>query len=270
MIIDGHVHAAGDFADPLTLKKALDKLGIDKLVLCPSLKNNTDLATPESISLPFIRPADKYFLFNRLCKFSYKVLINDQSDGNAFVDGLRCQLPERIIQFYWLDPMDENALPVLENALDLYLVHGIKLHQACETFTNNSPQMNLVADFAAAHQLPVFIHPYTKPEVVKLIELARSHPKTNFIIAHFIGLEIVAEHARNLTNIYYDISGGDVITPERLSFGIHSFGADHIIFGSDEPFGDMAFSLSRVYDLDIPATEKDLILGKNLSSLLGN
>jgi len=268
MIIDGHVHAAGKFADPAQIEATLEHFGIDKLVLCPSLKNNTDLETPESISLPIVSPADTYFLFNRLCKFSYKYLIKEQGDGNAFVHTLREKLPERIIQFYWLDPMKINVLTELETALQNWHIQGIKLHQACETFSNDSLEMHQVADFSTEYQLPVFIHIYSKPEVSKLVDLARSHPKTNFIIAHFIGMEIIAHQAAHLPNIYCDISGGNVITPERFDLALNTFGADHIIFGSDEPFGNLKISLSRVYNLNITATEKDLILGKNLLALL--
>jgi len=66
MIIDGHTHAAGAFADAGPIAETLDDLGVDKIVLCPSLKNNTQLRTPESLSIPLVGPADKYLLLNRL------------------------------------------------------------------------------------------------------------------------------------------------------------------------------------------------------------
>jgi predicted TIM-barrel fold metal-dependent hydrolase len=267
MVIDGHVHAAGKFANTEQITKVLDKLGVDKIVLCPSLKNNTQLKTPKRISIPAVSSTDKYFLLNHLCRLSYKFLLRDQGDGNAFVQSLVQQHPQRIIQFYWLNPQGWGSIQQLDGVLEDWSIKGIKLHQACDPFRNDSSEMHQVAGFAGERQLPIFIHPYSKREVGSLIGLARSYPKTNFIVAHLIGLEIVAGYASDLTNIYYDISGGDVINPERLEYALETFGAERLILGSDEPFGSLENSLARVRRLNISEAHKELVLGENLRTL---
>jgi predicted TIM-barrel fold metal-dependent hydrolase len=103
--------------------------------------------------------------------------------------------------------------------------------------------------------------------VGRLIDLTRSYPQTNFIVAHLLGLEIVADYASDLTNIYYDISGGDVISPERLEYALETFGAERLILGSDEPFGSLENSLARVRRLNISEAHKELVLGENLRTL---
>ena len=50
MIIDAHAHACGEFADPVKLTEVLDKLGVDKIALCPGLKGHTNApALPKRI-----------------------------------------------------------------------------------------------------------------------------------------------------------------------------------------------------------------------------
>jgi predicted TIM-barrel fold metal-dependent hydrolase len=264
MIIDGHVHAAGEFANAETIVHVLDRLGVDKLVLCPSLKNNTQLKTPERISIPGTSGADKYFLLNRLCRLSYRLLLKTQGDGNALVHSLVQQCPQRIVQFYWLDPQEPGSIQQLEGRLTNWAVKGIKLHQACNPFRNDSLEMHQVARFAGETHLPVFIHPYSKQEVRRLIGLVNSYPQTNFIFAHLIGLEIIAGYADSLPNVSYDISGGDVVSLERLAYALKTFGADRLVLGSDEPFGSLEHSLERVQRLDISKAEKKRILGENL------
>jgi predicted TIM-barrel fold metal-dependent hydrolase len=267
MIIDGHVHAAGRFADAERMVKVLDESGVDKIVLCPSLKNNTQLKTPERIGVPVFGDADKYLLLNRLVRLSYRFLLREKGDGNAFVQSLVQRHPRRIIPFYWLDPREAGSLRQLEGALGRWPIKGIKLHQACNPFRNDSPEMRRVAGFAGERRLPIFIHPYSKGEIRRLTGLAGSYPKTHFIVAHLLGLEMLAGHAGELTNIHYDISGGDVISPERLNYALKTFGAERLIFGSDEPFGSLEKSLARIRGLNIPEAQKELILGENLRAV---
>jgi hypothetical protein len=267
MIIDGHVHAAGVFADTAQIATVLDKHGVDKIVLCPSLKNNTRLRAPERIPVPVIKDPDRYFLLNRLCKFSYQFIIRDRGDGNAFVHTLAQQHPARIIQFYWLNPRAPDALQQLDKALVTWPIRGIKLHQACDTFRNDRPEMARVAAFAAEHGLPIFIHPYTKREVVRLVALMRRYPQTNVILAHLMGMEIIADQAPDLPNIYFDTSGGETTSIARLAYALKTFGASRLIFSSDEPFGHFEDSFARIQQLDISETQRAQILGGNLSAL---
>lgn len=109
MIIDGHVHAAREFAEAGQMIKVLDRLGIDKIALCPSLKNNTQLQDAPKIPVPTNSANNLYFL-NRICRLSYRFLIKDQGDGNAFVHSLVQQYPQRIIQFYWVNPQEPTYL----------------------------------------------------------------------------------------------------------------------------------------------------------------
>jgi hypothetical protein len=43
MIIDGHAHAAGRYCTAESIKEITKRYGIEKILLCPSPKNNLDL-----------------------------------------------------------------------------------------------------------------------------------------------------------------------------------------------------------------------------------
>ena len=106
MIIDAHAHACGEFADPRKLTEILDKLGVDKVALCPGLKNNTK--TPPLPNSP-IAAIKQHPLYGRYfvhpgIRFPYNFVFKDQGVGNAFVHSFAEEHPDRIIQIYWLDP----------------------------------------------------------------------------------------------------------------------------------------------------------------------
>lgn len=46
------------------------------------------------------------------------------------------------------------------------------------------------------------------------------------------------------------------------------FGAEHLLFGTDFPFGNIANTLSSIKEMDIPAVEKEKILEGNVKTLL--
>ena len=51
MIIDAHAHAAGEFVYPEKLVERLDEYGVDRVALCPGLKNNTKVSSPPNIPI---------------------------------------------------------------------------------------------------------------------------------------------------------------------------------------------------------------------------
>ena len=263
MIIDGH--AARQFSDSDQLTKILDRLGVDKVVLCPSLKNNTDLPDP-----PFIRwkkPPSLFFL-NRLTRLTYKFLLRDKGDGNAFVHSLFEKCPERIVQFYWLDPLEPDFMRKLENACNNWRIKGIKLHQACNPFRNDGPEMKEIAVFAGAKKLPVFIHLYSKKECFKLIQFAESQTETNFIVAHLAGLDIFVERALKLKNLYFDISAVDLNPIEETRHALEVFGEDRLIFGSDMPFGKLEKGMAKLRTMGLSVPEERKVLGENIAGIL--
>jgi len=55
MIIDGHAHAMGKFAQVEKLIETLDRFSVDKVALCPGMKNNTTVWPLPNIPIPAIK-----------------------------------------------------------------------------------------------------------------------------------------------------------------------------------------------------------------------
>jgi len=106
MIIDAHAHACGEFADLEQLIKILDKFGVDKVALCPGLKEHTNAPSLPNIPISAIKQHylyGRYFIHPGL-RFNYNFLLREKRDGNEFVHSLVEKCPDRMIQIFWLDP----------------------------------------------------------------------------------------------------------------------------------------------------------------------
>jgi len=271
MIIDGHAHALAEFADPEMLRRILSELEVDKVVLCPGggADPHYEPRRPKVKESFLVTNHRILFLSNHLLR-RWSKGITDRDVGNNYIFELRKQLPEKIIQFYWANFLDENYYSKMIAAYEKMKFHGIKLHQCVIPFDNAGKNMEQVAKFAAEHNMPIFIHIFSSKEANKLIKLARREPKTNFIIAHLMGLENVIKHGRDLKNIYFDISTYYIISKRRIKKAIKYFGADHVFLGSDTPMGydNLKMNIEKIQNMDLTREEKELILGKAIAKLL--
>lgn len=271
MIIDGHAHSCGIFYQAENIIKVLDKLGVDKVVLCTNFENNDKNQFLPNLAKWF-PGSDLMLPMNRIIRLINKIASSKSKlmSGNEYVFDLASQHPDRIIQFYWIDPNQTNALVNLKEKFFLWRFKGIKFHQPSAPFRFDNPVLHEIARFAAEQQLPFFIHLYAKKDVENFIRFAPIHPKTNFIIAHLIGLELFEKRQVRLPNLYFDISPTPLISDKRILKAINLFGAERILLGSDTPFGkdNLKKNIERVNRLPKTTEQKELILGKNIESLL--
>jgi len=272
MIIDAHAHACGEFADPQKLTEILDNLGVDKVALCPGLKGHTSAPTPPNIPISAIKqhPLYQRYFINPGIRFNYNCLLREKQDGNEFVYSLAKKYPDRIIQIYWLDPRKPDFMAKLKKDLEKWHFKGIKLHQVCTPFKSDGIEINDIARFCEEKRLPLFIHLWSDGEAVKLLNVAKSYLRTNFILLHLIGLEIIAKQTKYTKNIHCEISPFSYIKETRLKYAIDNLGADHIILGSDTPWDkdSLRNNIARIGRLNIASTEKERILGGNIVDIL--
>ena len=271
MIIDGHAHATAEFADPKTLKEIMKELNVDKVVLCPGRGDDPNYEP--------LRPKVRQSLLvtnHRILFFSNHLLrrwskhVTDRDLGNEYIFKLTKEMPGKIIQFYWVNFLNENFFSIMVDAYKRMKYQGIKLHQAVVPFDNESEELEHVVKFAGENNLPIFIHIFNSKEANKLVKLARRFPKTNFIIAHLMGLENAIKYGKDLSNFYFDISTYFIISERRIKKAIKYFGADHVFLGSDTPMGydNLKNNLEKIQNMDLPTEEKELILGKGIAKLL--
>jgi len=139
MIIDAHAHAAGRYATAESIKDISKRYDIAKIVLCPSPKNNLDLKEPPNF--PFAKSPNSIYFLNRMWRMAYKSF-KDFGDDNQYVHELKKILPEIVIQFLWVNPLDARQMDNLEKNIREYGVKGLKLHQAWNPFMIDGKEFN--------------------------------------------------------------------------------------------------------------------------------
>lgn len=265
MIIDIHAHAAGNYGSADSIKNMAVKYGVEKIVLCSGPKNNRNMQPP---NIPFRQKPDSIFVMNRMNRFAYHHFIKDNGDGNLFVRKLRDQVPELVVQFLWVDPLDKAYMSNLENTICTYQPKGIKLHQAWNPFKIDGIEFKNLVDIASAHQLPVFIHLYSKKEVLKLLRFIRENQHAVFIIGHLAGADLFGESGLKLKNVYFDTSSSDRIQGSDIKRAIDTFGYEHIIFGTDTPYADINEQINRIEQLNLTDHVKEHIYSLNAKRVL--
>lgn len=265
-MIDIHAHAAGSYGSAASIKSMAEQYGIEKIVLCTSPKNNRDL--PQPPTMHFKQKPDSIFMLNRMNRISYNHFFKDNGDGNQFVRELKVQLPDLIIPFLWVNPLDSASMNGLESTIETYRPGGIKLHQAWNPFRIDGREFKGLVDVASSHQLPVFIHLYSKREVRKMCRFIRENRNAVFIIGHLAGAKLFAESGANLENVFFDTSSSGRIQGRDIQWAIDTFGYEHIVFGTDTPYAGIAEQIDRIERLNLPDRIKEHIFSRNAKKIL--
>jgi predicted TIM-barrel fold metal-dependent hydrolase len=181
---------------------------------------------------------------------------------------LKNKLPEVVIQFLWVNPLDPRHVGNIDRNIEKYQVRGIKLHQAWDPFAIDGNEFNEVAEAARSHRLPVFIHLYSKKETWKLLRYAKKNREVTFIVAHMLGLDIFKEERKNLPNMYFDTSGSERVRGRDILEAIGLFGYDHVTFGTDTPYASMCDQISKIEQLNLSDNVKEQIFKLNIMNVL--
>ena len=126
MIIDAHAHAGGEFNNPDNIIKILDKYRVDKILLCPPIKNNSNLSAGPQLEIKFIKESVTYgwVYINPAIRILSYLLRNKKQDWNTLIFKFADQYPDRIIRILWINPAKSNSIQFLHNKLSC---HKIKI-----------------------------------------------------------------------------------------------------------------------------------------------
>ncbi|RLI69707.1 hypothetical protein DRO91_07580 [Candidatus Heimdallarchaeota archaeon] len=209
------------------------------------------------------------FLSNKFLRRKASGLM-DREFGNNLVHELQRKLPKRVLQYYLVNFFDPDFYTKLLKRYREWHFQGLKLHQCIVPFKNDGKAFRLLSEFAAEKGLPIFIHVYSAREAKKLVQTALQYPETNYILAHFMGLEETIRIAPKIKNIYFDTSTYYIVSEKRIRKAIKFFGAEHVIMGSDSPFGinNLERIIKKIRALKISSEEQATILGGAITQLL--
>ena len=153
-------------------------------------------------------------------------------------------------------------------------MRGVKLHPDFQKF-NIDDEIAEKFYRAVGSRLPILFHigddryEYSKPH--RLVKMAKKYPEVNFIAAHFGGYRSWSESEiyLGLDNVYFDTcSSLPFISTERAKELIDMHGADRFFFATDFPMWDTTAELERFYKIPLTDEQREMILSKNIKSLL--
>lgn len=270
MIIDGHAHACGEYFDGESIIKTLDFNNADRVILCPGEANSNKTYGLPLLSEKFPQK-DFIYIVNKVISITTKIsgAVKHIDDQNRYVYKLSKAYPDRILQAYWVNPLNEKCLLNLNTDYIEYGFKLIKLHQCWNKFDISCEIAGKIIEWAFEHKMPIFIHISTRKQVQAFIQTANKYLHNTFIIAHLIGFDDICRHVKN-SNIYYEISPPQLVSLEKVKSAISKVGTAKLILGSDTPYGrnNLQINIKRINSLEISEHEKDLIKGENLCNLL--
>ncbi len=177
--------------------------------------------------------------------------------------------------FASVNPRDgEAALEEMERAVGELGCRGFKLHPWWTSFPANSPAALAVARKGDELGVPFLIHSGTPPTStpLQIAEMARVAPRATFILGH-MGLPDLWKEALHAAARYPNILLETCGTPSlAIQVAVERLGPERVVYGSDMPFGgaeNVLFQLQKIRDLGLDAEAERLVLGGNMTRLLG-
>lgn len=193
-----------------------------------------------------------------------------------------------------LDPRDPASIPLLEREAE-FGFRGVKLMPVNRGYALSAPACAPFFDKLGELGLPATIHygvsvdstsdlRFASP--IDLSPVARDHPETQFVIAHFGAgwLPDVLRLAYQCKNVCVDTSGTNnwldsfvpkMTLPEVFEAALIALGPERILFGTDSgttaPYREwIAFSQRRILEeLGLSDGDRDLILRGNAARIFG-
>ena len=219
-------------------------------------------------------------------------LIEDPEPLRAFV----AAAPDRFIGYAFVDPLDPAAPDRLERQIRGCGFRGLKLIATNQHFRASDRKVYPLWERAAELEIPVLIHygvsigynaDFRFADPLDLQPVLRDFPGLNFILAHF-GTGFFREalmlcyQAENVyldtssSNIWIRYQGYPLTLKEVFRQALDAAGAERVIFGTDSSYFPRGFRRDildeqrRIIDeLDLPAEDRLLVFGGNISRLLG-
>lgn len=204
-----------------------------------------------------------------------------QKDDDLFLQGEALkktmkEYREHFVPFLVIDPNVDFG--IIKEGVQEYLLKGpavaVKVHHSMKA---DRKEFEPLAELLTLHKIPVLIHCWYKTvqeyenesNPSNIANLAMKFPDLKIIMAHITGCGIRGiQDIEKYPNVSIDTSGSQ---PEDgfLQYGLKLLGAKRILFGSDFPGRDPATQLGRIYSVDMPDQDRDLILRGNAVELFG-
>ncbi|MDD3165337.1 MAG: TatD family hydrolase [Oscillospiraceae bacterium] len=269
IMIDGHAHACGEYLTAKAIEQKLSAANVDTVLLTPGQYGSK--TTYRLKNLAQRNPlGDVVSRNNRITSRMISLIgaIKQIPKGNEYVYQLKCALPNRVKQCYWVTR--ENWENVQQD-YERMRFDAVKFHQCWEKFDFEDVFFTKTVEWASEKEIPVFVHIRDLAQVDRLIVFIRKHPKAIMVIGHLYGVELfMREEKQYFENTYFDLSNFYFVSQERAMLAYKQFGAGHLLMGSDTPYGKQSLeqTIQQISQMQISLAEREQILGLNLARLL--
>lgn len=269
MRIDGHAHACGEYLNTESIEKKLSKANVDMVLLTPGQYGSK--ITYELKNLAKKNPfGDVVSRNNRMTSIMISLIraVKQIPKGNEYVFELKQVLSKRVKQCYWVTK--DNQSRVQEDYKRMQF-DTIKFHQCWEKFDISDDYFSKTVKWASKKKIPIFIHVCNIEQMAKLICFIKNNPDAIIIVGHLYGVELFMEEEKEyFKNTFFDLSNSYFVSKERTIRAYEHFGANHLLLGSDTPYGkgSLENTVQQILDLQIPNEDKERILGENLLEIL--
>lgn len=267
--IDGHVHACGMIVNTEGAMQYIKKYDLDKIVLTAGEPDST-----KDYKMPYM---SKMFKSSRLVYFmnffislltGIKKMSKYIDQGNEKVALMAEKSPDYILNTYWINPLEEDAICKMEKFYQRHSFCMIKMHQCWTAFDIDDKKIIGIIEWAQKNKIPVFLHLKSKNQIIKFKKILKEYQTVIFILGHLIGIE---EFDRTVgENVYFDISCAPLHSTEMLKKAYDNFGAKRIILGSDAPYGvdNINLAIGQMHDIGMSEIEVEFVCYKNIQEIL--
>lgn len=269
-MIDGHGHACGRLLTAEGIETFLDENGLEGIVLCggePGSRRNypypmlADVVAEERV---------RGFINGMISKvIAVSGFAAHFEEENLHVLELSRELPGRVFNAYWVNPLEADCLEKMVRFYNEYSFVMLKMHQCWTDFGVESEMVERIFEWAGSMGVPVFIHLSHVEQAVKLAELANRCREARIIIAHCLwAREIIGRMEHD--NVWFDLSSPQLYTMETLFYILNHCGPGRLILGSDTPYGlhNIKVVLKRLGKLSLAEDEMERITGGNIRDLV--
>lgn len=269
LIIDGHAHCCGEYLTVNSIKNKLNNAKTNMVVLTPGQYGSKTTYSMKNLTLkdPYADVVTKNNHTNRIL-MSIVRTIKTVPKGNEYVFKLKCEIPDKIKQCYWVTK--DNWHNVDSDYTKMHF-DMLKFHQCWEKFDIQDDNFVKTVKWSEQYKIPVFIHVYNKEQIAKLISFIKNNSDAIIIVGHLYQVEMfIKEDLKYFKNTYFDLSNMHFVSKERTMLAYNHFGAGKLMLGSDTPYGKQSLekTIAQINSLDISQDDKNKILGGNMAQLL--
>lgn len=267
--IDAHIHACGMLVNAEGAIKYIKNNDLAKIVLTAGEPNSNKIYKMPYLAKIF-KSSRLTYAINYFISFITTIKKTQQyiDEGNEKVALMAEELPDYIMNTYWINPLEEDAVNKMDRFYERHTFYMIKMHQCWTDFDISNKNTICIMEWAKKNNMPIFLHLKSKKQILKFKEVLKYYPEVTFILGHLIGIEEFKNTDGD--NFYFDISCAPLHSPSMLKKAYDNFGAGRIILGSDAPYGsdNINLAISQMHEIGMSKNEMELVCHANIEGIL--